>query len=373
MVLAIDFLFALIKIIFVVELWLREFAKNSYLQCLIYVNLRYIFLYKSTPVMEICIIIGIHFNEKEITMPYDFTYPIDDNTLFILLALRSQGEIKKYDIEFVYDNTVNYDYTYLKHDNNREDSISIMHKGLAWIEKQFGLIEKDDGAVLSVENPEKLKAFLYYYFSKFRTYKNYYHSELKHKEKFVEFIENNFEDIVEWRKKFTYDFTPNVQYKMIQYIGYLIHNKILAMPDEDENVFMFNNGEQGYKKVVNMKFTNGYDIQKFKRGRKVRGMFYILSDDNNVYFTPTGVVLDITAVDSLALLRKCIAEDLYEITVDTFRKVRAKVGKNTKIISDERLGRYISMLNCNLQDITSLKKDFFSNEHHNGVWVVDLG
>ena len=47
-------------------------------------------------------------------MPYDFEYPIDDNTLFILLALRYQGFVELSGLDSIYDETVNYDYTLLR-------------------------------------------------------------------------------------------------------------------------------------------------------------------------------------------------------------------------------------------------------------------
>lgn len=44
-------------------------------------------------------------------MPEQPQYPIDDNTLFILLALRYQGKIEIDGLDSVYDDVVNYSYT----------------------------------------------------------------------------------------------------------------------------------------------------------------------------------------------------------------------------------------------------------------------
>lgn len=244
-------------------------------------------------------------------MPYNFEYPIDDNTLFILLALRYQGSIKRENINYAYDRFVNYDYTYLKHNNNRETVASIRQKGLDWITNEFDLVEADNNGgepILRVENEEKLRDFLNEYFSDFRRYEDYYYSIDEHKKSLVKFIETNFagRKNEELGKKFTYKFTPDEQYKMIQYIGYLIHLKIFAEPIDEREMFTFNNGERGYAKAIRMRFADGYNIESFKRGRKNKDMFYILSNDKNVYNAQTNVALDIHDTDLLALLRECI-------------------------------------------------------------------
>lgn len=308
-------------------------------------------------------------------MPYDFEYPIDDNTLFILLALRYQSFVELSGLDSIYDETVNYDYTLLRKSSIMECAKDLGKRAIEWIEQNFDaeIVEEEGRQLLLVNNAEKLRSYLYDYFAEFRTYKNYYHTLEEHKSIFVEFIKNKFQDIVEWRKKFTYDFTPDTQYKMIQYIGYLMHHKILAEPDTGQEVFSFNNGERGYKKVIALKFVDGCNIKNFELGRKDRGIFYILSNDKNVYISSTDKKLDIPSVEGLALLRKCVEKDLLEITVDTYRNVREEVGKNKKQISDNRIKKYLAMLNKDIQNITGLnEKQFIYSPHRNGIWVVDL-
>lgn len=358
-----------------------KIRQNSYLQCFTIALFRYIYLNKSAFLGTVYIIIGIHFQtKKDFIMPYNFEYPIDDNTLFILLALRYQGCIKRENIYYAYDKSVNYDYTYIKHNNNREAVTSIREKGVDWINNEFGLVEANNNGgepILRVEKEEKLRDFLNEYFSEFRTYEDYYYSIDEHKKTLVDFIETNFagRKNEELGKKFTYKFTPDEQYKMIQYIGYLIHLKIFAEPIDEREMFTFNNGEKGYKKAVRMRFADGYNIESFKRGRKNKGMFYIYTDgDTNIYYALTNAPIHLSSDDMHAVLWKCIAENLNEITIKFFRAVRKELGKNTREISDYRIGKYFPKCNENLQDITGLNdREFIYNPHRDGVWIVDLG
>lgn len=67
-------------------------------------------------------------------------------------------------------------------------------------------------------------------------------------------------------------------------------------------------------------------------------------------------------------------QNLDTITINTFRKIREREGKNTKHICDARIGRYLSKLNRHLRDLTLLSnKKFIYNSHRDGVWIVDLG
>lgn len=307
-------------------------------------------------------------------MPYNFKYPIDDNTLFILLALHYQGCIKRENINYVYDRLVNYDYTYLKHNNNREAVTSIRQKGFAWITNEFGLVEADDKdgePILQIKNKEKLELFLYYYFSEFRTYEDYYYSIDEHKKTLVDFIETNFagRKNEELGKKFTYKFTPDEQYKMIQYIGYLIHHNIFAEPIGEREMFTFNNGEKGYKKAVRMRFADGYDIEKFKRGRKERGIFYIFTDgDINVYCKNNNQPLDIRKA-LMAIMYKCIDENLTYITRQTYRDLQAagKANKNDNL-SEKRVKDYYDELNSALKNIAD--KIYFDGTSRKDKWIL---
>lgn len=308
-------------------------------------------------------------------MPYDFEYPIDDNTLFILLALRYQGSIKREDIHYFYDSSINYDYTYLKRNNNREGLLSIMQKGLEWINSEFRFIDdigKAEEPILRIEKKSKLEIFLYYYFLKFRTYEDYYHSIEEHKKVLVKFIEANFQDKKkeELGKKFTYKFTPDTQYKMIQYIGYLIHHGIFAEPYDEREMFAFNNGECGYKKVIRMRFADGCNIESFKRDKKVRGIFYIYTDgDTNVYYKEDNQPICIRP-GLKAILYKCIDEDLGYITRKTYFELQdaGKVRNSKGHLSNKRIKDYIEALNTDLR--SKFQRDFFGKTNRTGIWEI---
>ena len=304
-------------------------------------------------------------------MPYDFTYPIDDDTLFILLSLRYLNNINISVLPDIYKKRVNYDETFFKKDNNKLNIKEFTESVINWITKEFSVEWSNDKTKIKGFNSDKLKNFLDTYFVKFRTYKNYYHSEAEHKDIFVKFISENYKDIISWEKSFLYRLTNDKQYKMVQYIGYLMHKGILDIAHPQ--LFTFNNDIAGYEKVVNIKFVDGYDIKKFKRGRKDRGLFYIFTDDKKVYYDPTGRAIDITENDLLALLRECIEQDLTEITPDTFRYVRKRLAKNKKELTDSRIVRYFSRLNNHLKDITGFfEHNFIYSPHRNGKWIVDL-
>lgn len=305
-------------------------------------------------------------------MSYNFEYPIDDDTLFILLALRYDGELEIAGLDSVYDGLVNYDCTLLKQDSKKGNTLDFAGKAIAWVRDEFevSIEETDDILYLREPNAQKLKNFLDEYFTEFRIYKNYYHTLDEHKDVFVKVIEDNFQDIVEWRKKFTFDITTNMQYKMIQYIGYLMHNKILATPDCEQHIFCFNNGMSGYKKVVGMKFCEGYDIEKFKRERKVRDIFYIFTDeDKDIYNISDNQPICIRH-GLKAILYKCIDEDLKYITRKTYWELQdAGAVKNAKgHLSEKRVKDYIESLNMDLR--ARFGRNFFVNEQRNGKWVL---
>lgn len=306
-------------------------------------------------------------------MSYNFEYPIDDDTLFILLALRYDGELEIAGLDSVYDGLVNYDCTLLKQDSKKGNTLDFAGKAIAWVRDEFevSIEETDDILYLREPNAQKLKNFLDEYFTEFRIYKNYYHTLDEHKEVFVKFIEYKFQNIVEYKKTFVYRITQDKQFKMVQYIGYLMSEGILEAAGEDK-YFSFNNDGNLYRKVIGLKFSAGYDIANFFHRRKYKGRFYILDDDTNVYLTETNTALDIFGPDLLPLLRYCIDKDINNITIDIYSKVRQQVGKNKKILKPEQVRKYMYNLNEQLQDITNVKKNFVYSQNRNGVWKLDL-
>ena len=306
-------------------------------------------------------------------MPYNFEYPIDDDTLFILLALRYAGELEIAGLDSVYDGLVNYDFTLLKPDNKRQNIADFACRALSWLENEFdvSIAERDGVLYFRKHNVQKLKEFLDEYFIEFRIYKSYYRTLDEHKRFFVKFIDDNFQDIVEYRKMFVYRFNADKQFKMVQYIGFLITNGVLECLG-DNQYFLFNNDGDAYKKVIGLKFSANYDIDKFRYNRKDKGRFYILDGDTNVYLSETNSALDISGPDLLPLLRYCIANDIDYIDIEVYSKVRQLEGKNKKLLKPEQVRKYMYKLNEQLRDITQAKKDFVYSRNRSGVWVLDL-
>lgn len=192
-------------------------------------------------------------------MPAQPKYPIDDNTLFILLALRYQGHIEIDGLDSVYDWNVNYDETVITQDCGAQDNLNYGELGLAWICKAFNIKPKRCGKriTLKIENEKPLEKFLTNYLSAFTQYKHYYYSEDKHKKRLYDFIKSKNEEILEHDDKYFSDkFLPDVdkeKYKMIEYVGTLFHSGILCSANEP---FSFNKENNLFKKVIRLKFPS---------------------------------------------------------------------------------------------------------------------
>lgn len=147
-----------------------------------------------------------------IIMPVQPKYPIDDNTLFILLALRYQGHIEMDGLHSVYDWNVNYDETVLNPEGKNLPVEEIAKRGINWICENFKIkpeVQTSNAISLKVNENSELIKYLDNYFNEFTQYKNYYYSEAKHKERFYNFIKNNFPVLLEFEDKyFTYKFLP---------------------------------------------------------------------------------------------------------------------------------------------------------------------
>lgn len=300
--------------------------------------------------------------------------PLDDNTLFILLALKYDKRIEIYGLNSVYDGLVNYDETLFKPDTRCVDIKKIAQSAIKWIRSEFNINchNKDDIIILECDATQELDNFLNDYFSEFRTYENYYHTETEHKNCFIQYVERTFGDLVgEWNKKFTYKMTPDKQYKMIQYIGYLFHKGILQPRNDGRPTFHFNQDGDTSAKVVELKFSDEYNLEKFKLNRKDKGMFYIFENDKNVYFAKLKFIPDLKSFGKL--LHYCIENDTNEVTPELFRNIRKQAKKKYKQLSDERIGKYFARLNSNLQDFTGFtNKRFLYSPHKNGKWILDL-
>lgn len=199
-------------------------------------------------------------------MPAAAKYPIDDNTLFILLALRYQGEIKIMGWESLYDNNVNYDETII---NPEISVLSTEEKGerlLKFIQKEFEIYPGElEGNTIILKAPDnsKVESYLKKYLSEFTQFKNYYYTEERHKNRLYHFIKEKFSEVLEFSDKyFTYKFLPDddkEKYKMIEYIGALINKGLLQTGDD---TFTFNVKENALKKVIKLKSVDRIKIAK---------------------------------------------------------------------------------------------------------------
>ena len=298
-------------------------------------------------------------------------YPIDDNTLFILLALRYQGKIEIDGLDSVYDKNINYDFTEIKQDKNRIRSMDeFADAGIDWIVKTFGVIKTPDGdkITLELEDAKKLEEYLDKYLDKFNPPEPYYMNESFHKKVFCEFIEKEFEDIVEHKKVFPYRFTQSRQYKMIEYIGYLMNQGILSTT-YDKEIFTFDNDDT-YTKVIKLKFADEYNIKKFiNKGQKHQnGIFYTFDKDTKVYFIKDGEQKEVDIRKGLLqFLKKCIVEKLSSVNLKSYE------GFSKKQLDDDRVRRYYDELDSALQNIVGQPThNFFDNKNRSGVWELNF-
>jgi len=304
-------------------------------------------------------------------MPETPQLPIDDNTLFILLALDYQGRLEIDGLDSVYDSFVNYDMTRIKPNTSRMTVAEIANKGLEWVIDKFNIHSKkieDNKIILSTVENEYLKIFLNQYLKKFNTHENYYHSEEMHKTQFCNFVKSDYECAKKFEKVFPYKISQNKQYKMIEYIGYLMRDGILST-NHYEPIFGFNNDGDYYRKVIQFKFTEEFNIDKFiKQGRKYqKGIFYTYETDANIYFKNMDdqQVVEIRK-GLLTLVRKCIIENLDSITVKSFREVHQ--GKD---LSDNKIRGYYDELNSALKNVTGeLSHEFIKNQSRSGLWKI---
>lgn len=306
-------------------------------------------------------------------------YPIDDNTLFILLALRYQGKIEIDGLDSVYDDVVNYSYTEIKQNKDKQRISEIADNGIKWIIETFGaekMVGEGGKITLTLETSNELKKYLKEYLSKFVSYENYYLDEYAHKSFFYNFIKKNFQDIVEYRKSFTYRFIPNQQYKMIEYVGYLMNQGVLSTTC-DKDIFTFDNDDT-YKKVIQLKFADEYDIEKFiAKGQKYpKGIFYVYEKDLNVYNNKNSKSIEEADLQGelTKLLHYCIKENLNEISYDTYRIISTKKRQRKGgSVSDKTIMNYYNRINSDLNNILEIENHvFFMNNNHTGIWKLDF-
>jgi len=191
---------------------------------------------------------------------------VDDNTLFLLMALKYQDKIEIEDLHSVYTNDTNYDETIIKPNREKLNLDNFAEKAIKWIDREFGLTyerpqNNDCGEIiiLSIDDKTKLDTFLKDYLSKFVDFDGYYDEEAKHKKLLYNFIKKEEPCVFEYNDKvFTYKLLKGenraLKYKMLEYIFYLMEKKILST-EWDCDMFLFNTDEDGeLKKSIRLKF-----------------------------------------------------------------------------------------------------------------------
>lgn len=204
------------------------------------------------------------------------TLPLDDNTLFILLALRYNDEgcveIKGGD-KTIYDWNVNYNDTLIEQISTGNDINDYANAGIKWIKDKFGVtVEPAESHLkLSLNDKTALENFLEEYLKDFPPDEDAYYDEERHKEYFYHFIKKhnpefneNFKENI--GKYFIYKLLPESdveKYKMVEYIGYLANKNILLA---DNITFECKFQEKGeWKKSIRLRFKDerlGFDFFK---------------------------------------------------------------------------------------------------------------
>lgn len=199
--------------------------------------------------------------------PVEHTLPIDDNTLFILLALR-YCENKTLELngglDAIYDWDVNYNNTLVETLAVGDDVTDYANAALKWIENTFSATSNNEPNKLTIilEDKTVLINYLQEYLKVFHTDKYLYFNEERHKRQLFNFIVADNPDFVKdfnihIGKYFTYKYLPEnnpEKYKMIEYIGYLINKGILFACNETFECKYQETGE--WKKSIRLRFID---------------------------------------------------------------------------------------------------------------------
>lgn len=183
--------------------------------------------------------------------------PLDDNTLFILLALRYKDTLDlKGSALSVYDWNVNYNGTVLEHLSSGNSLDNFATTALTYLENEFGIVA-DDNKVLMVEDTSRITEFLDSYLNTFSLDNTLYVDEKKHKECLYNFIKEREPDVFKFQGKyFTYKLLPKndiEKYNMIHYLGHLITNGTLVANEETFGMYL----EKGeWKKTICVQFVS---------------------------------------------------------------------------------------------------------------------
>lgn len=198
---------------------------------------------------------------------------IDDNTLFVLLALCQNNKVTIPNLITLYDYNTNYDYTVIKPNNKQIRHIDLANAGIDYITENFGVVksENEKQIILHLENTEHLKEYLNKYLETFPHDKLIYYDETKHLDLLYSFIKNEAPEILEIDSKqelafegkyFTYKYLPEKnkeKYKMIEFLALLVKRGFLQA---DNNTYEFWNEAGKPLKTIRVKFITKLKMQE---------------------------------------------------------------------------------------------------------------
>lgn len=315
----------------------------------------------------------------------DITRPIDDNTLFILLALRQNGYIEIPSIISVYDWNVNYDDTQVIFDDTPKTLEEIGAAGVEFIVDNFGVVkeEQEQKVILSAPITTQISGFLSEYLKDFSHNSMFYYDEKKHCNRLYEFIKYEEPDVLNFEGKyFTYKLLPKKnreKFKMIEYLAHLIEKGYLIA---DDKTFEFYTEQGIQRKSIRLKFESQEKVgllflNKFNEIEQKR----ILQDlknkkpviesekwaiySNRIIYKPFNLIGDLPN-RYLNLLKYCIKKGNSKI-------FNSRAYANEIGISEQAVRGYCSEIHKEIQkSFNSDRKIVLLKSIGSGQWEIDV-
>ena len=296
---------------------------------------------------------------------------IDDNTLFILLAVRYQGSFYIPNVRAFYDDDTNYKDTIATVVCNSSDIQDIVKWALKWMEKnaEVEVMRVGETVTITSKAPQKLKERLYDYLSEFTVSGDYFDKNI-HKKALYDFINTIESNISQFKGRFSTDsFSQNQQhrnrYKMVEYIAWLIQEEFLELYDDEPfgsvDGFSLNDGKEGLKKLIQIRFLENKADDLFvdyyeeaKRQHVLRELeqrgfqespAFKLFKNRKVIYKGLSEKEDILDRRLYQLFEYCMKEDVASISLKDYRE---KV--NGEVMEDNSIRKLFSRLNKVLED-----------------------
>ncbi len=321
---------------------------------------------------------------------------VDDNTLFLLMALKHQNSIKIKGINSVY--TLPFDTNYDETIANPSSDLpieKIAENGIEWIIKTASATcnrEQNEifGEIitLSIEDKTDSSSFLDYYLNEFEQPSDYYFSEDEHRKLLYKFIKEQHPFVLEYKDKvFPYQLSTGekrpLKYKMLEYIFYLMHKRIVEIQN-DCNTFLFNNDIDGKrKKSIRLNFTETSFRELFKKeieeGKQDKlteqlanepinssgGIFKVYADYVQCS-SPQKISTEIKG-DKKKLLEYCLKNSSEPMTIKKYRKL---FNTRKDKPNDKSIRKYFTYLNKDMRKFLKIEFDFLLNDGTSGEWEI---